>query len=83
MVGGRYLVVGSLELTRWLTRQWGIGTFVDGGNAWDDISRFDPGYGYGAGVRWRSPLGNLSLDIARGEATDDLRVHFTAGIVLR
>lgn len=83
VVGGRYLVVGSVELTRWLSRQWGIGTFVDGGNAWDDISRFDPVYGYGAGVRWRSPLGNLSLDIAYGEATDDLRVHFTAGIVLR
>jgi len=83
VVGGRYLVVGSVELMRWLNRQWGIGAFVDGGNAWDDLSRFDPVYGYGAGVRWRSPLGNLSLDLARGEATDEWRVHFSAGIVLR
>jgi outer membrane translocation and assembly module TamA len=34
-------------------------------------------------VRWRSPLGNLSLDIAWGEQRDDLRVHFSAGILLR
>lgn len=83
VVGGRYLLVGSVELMRWLDRQWGIGAFVDGGNAWDDPSRFDPVYGYGAGVRWRSPLGNLSLDLAHGEANDEWRVHFSAGIVLR
>ena len=83
VVGGRYLLVGSVELMRWLNRQWGVGVFVDGGNAWDDLSRFDPVYGYGGGVRWRSPLGNLSLDLARGEATDEWRVHFSVGIVLR
>lgn len=83
IVGGRYLLVGSVELMRWLNRQWGIGAFVDGGNAWDDLSDFEAVYGYGAGVRWRSPLGNLSLDLARGEANDEWRVHFSAGLVLR
>ncbi len=83
IVGGRYLLVGSVELMRWLTRQWGVGVFVDGGNAWDDLSRFEPVYGYGAGVRWRSPLGNLSLDLAHGEANDEWRVHFSFGVVLR
>ena len=83
VVGGRYLLVGSVELMRWLNRQWGIGAFVDGGNAWDELSDFEAVYGYGAGVRWRSPLGNLSLDLAHGEATDEWRVHFSAGLVLR
>lgn len=83
VVGGRYLAVGSVELMRWLNRQWGIAAFVDAGNAWDDLSHFDPVLGYGAGVRWRSPLGNLSFDLAHGNETGDWRVHFSAGIVLR
>jgi translocation and assembly module TamA len=83
IVGGRYLAVGSVELIGWITREWGAAVFADAGNAWDEIDEFDPVLGYGAGVRWRSPLGNLSLDIAWGEQRDDLRVHFSAGILLR
>ena len=83
IVGGRYLVVASAELIRWITREWGAAVFVDTGNAWDEIDEFDPVVGYGAGVRWRSPLGNLSLDVAWGEQQDELRVHFSVGILLR
>jgi translocation and assembly module TamA len=83
IVGGRYLVVGSVELIGWFTRQWGAAVFVDAGNAWDEIDEFDPVVGYGTGVRWRSPLGNLSLDVAWGEQQDELRVHFSVGILLR
>jgi len=83
VVGGRYLVVGSVELTRWITREWGVAVFVDGGNAWDDLGAFEPAFGYGAGARWRSPIGSLSLDVAYGEQRDDWRISFTAGIVFR
>jgi translocation and assembly module TamA len=83
IVGGRYLVVGSIELIGWVTREWGAAVFVDSGNAWDEIGEFDPVVGYGTGVRWRSPLGNLSLDVAWGEQQDELRVHFSVGILLR
>jgi len=83
IVGGRYLVVGSVELIGWFKPQWGVAVFADAGNAWDEIDEFDPVVGYGTGLRWRSPLGNLSLDVAWGEQQDELRVHFTVGILLR
>jgi translocation and assembly module TamA len=83
VVGGRYLAVGSAELIAWYTREWGIAGFIDGGNAWDDSSRFDPVYGIGGGVRWRSPLGNLNLDLAWPEGRGQGRIHFSVGIILR
>ena len=83
IVGGRYLGVGSVELTRWITQQWGAAVFYDTGNAFDDLHQFDPVAGYGAGARWRSPLGNLSLDVAYGEATQSFRVHFSVALAFR
>jgi translocation and assembly module TamA len=83
IVGGRYLGVGSVELTRWITPQWGAAVFYDIGNAFDDVHQFDPVAGYGAGARWRSPLGNLSLDVAYGEATHSFRVHFSVAVAFR
>jgi translocation and assembly module TamA len=83
IVGGRYLVVGSVELTRWINQQWGIAAFYDTGNAFDDWHQLDPVNGYGAGVRWRSPVGALSLDLAYGEEARSFRVHFSAGFAFR
>lgn len=83
IVGGRYLLVGSVELIRWLNREWGVAAFIDGGNAWDRLEKLDPVYGYGLGVRWRSPIGNISFDLAYGDATHELRVHLNAGVVFR
>ena len=83
IVGGRYLLVGSAELIRWLNREWGVAAFIDGGNAWDQLDKLDPVFGYGLGVRWRSPIGNISFDLAYGEATHEFRVHLNAGIVFR
>lgn len=83
IVGGRYVLVGSAEVIRWLNREWGVAAFVDGGNAWDELEKLDPVFGYGMGVRWRSPIGNISFDLAYGEATHELRVHLNAGVVFR
>ena len=82
-VGGRYLLIGSTELTRWITHEWGAAVFYDTGNAYDDWRSFNPVNGYGAGVRWRSPFGALSLDLAYGEEAHSLRVHFSAGFAFR
>ena len=35
--------------------------------------------GYGLGVRWRSPVGSLSADVAYGEALREFRLDFTIG----
>jgi translocation and assembly module TamA len=83
VVGGRYMAVGSVELTRWITREWGAAVFYDVGNAFDDRHEFDPVAGYGAGVRWRSPIGSLALDLAYGEEISEWRVHFNAGFAFR
>ena len=83
VVGGRYMAVGSIEYIQWLTQQWGAAVFYDAGNAVDDVSEFRAAAGYGVGARWRSPIGSLSLDVAYGEEVDDVRVHFTVGLVLR
>jgi translocation and assembly module TamA len=83
IVGGRYLAVASLELIRWLKKEWGAAVFTDAGNAVDDVSAFKAVHSVGVGARWSSPVGSLNLDVAYGEAVRDWRLHFGAGIVLR
>ncbi len=83
IVGGRYLLVGSIEYIHWIRPQWGAAVFYDAGNAVDDTSDFEAAVGYGVGARWYSPVGSLNLDVAYGEEVDDYRVHFTAGFVLQ
>ena len=79
IVGGRYLVVASAEYVRWLTPQWGAAAFIDAGDAADQLGDLAPVLGYGLGARWRSPVGPLNLDVAYGQDTDDVRLHFSVG----
>lgn len=83
IVGGRYMAVGSIEYIQWLTRQWGLALFYDAGNASDERSGFELAEGYGTGVRWHSPVGALSLDVAYGVETREYRLHFSAGFAFR
>jgi translocation and assembly module TamA len=79
IVGGRYLVVGSIETTWWLLGDFGAAAFVDAGDAFDDRKLFDAAVGYGVGVRWRSPIGPFRADVAYGERTGEWRLHFSVG----
>jgi translocation and assembly module TamA len=36
--------------------------------------------GYGFGLRWRSPVGPLRIDIAYGEEVRKTRLHLSVGI---
>ena len=47
----------------------------------DRPADFRAAAGYGVGARWRSPVGTLSFDVAYGELTDEVRVHFTVGLI--
>mgnify|MGYP001627787408 FL=1 len=80
-VGGRYKLVGSLEYQYEVVDNWRVATFVDRGNAIDNLS--DPlATGVGVGVRWISPVGPLRLDIANGldeEFGGGWRIHFSMG----
>ena len=83
IVGGRFMAAVSAEYIQWLRPQWGAAVFYDAGNAVDRPSDFRVAAGYGVGARWRSPIGTLSLDVAYGERTDEIRVHFAVGLVLQ
>jgi translocation and assembly module TamA len=80
VVGGRNLLVGSVELERQLLDKWGVALFVDSGNAFDK-SHVDPRTGVGFGIRWRSPVGPIRLDIAHPltDSKDAFRIHFSMG----
>ena len=80
VLGGRYLAIGSVEYTHWFSPIWGLAAFVDGGNAWD-TGNFEPVFGIGTGVRFRTPIGPVRADVAYGEDVDSWRVHFSVGFV--
>lgn len=82
-VGGRVLATASVELARPISPRlpafWWA-TFVDAGNAADNWQRFTPALGYGVGLRWRSPVGPLRIDLAYGEKARRVRLHFSVGV---
>jgi translocation and assembly module TamA len=78
--GGRYLAVGSLEYERHLFGDFGLAGFVDAGNAFD-AGDFEVAAGVGLGLRWRSPVGLVRVDLAAPVAGDGdgLRLHLVIG----
>jgi translocation and assembly module TamA len=80
---GETILTGSLELARPITAAmpslWGA-IFVDGGNAATSFGQLEPVYAYGFGVRWRSPVGPLRIDLAWAEDATTPRLHFSIGI---
>ena len=80
IVGASYLLSGSVEADHWFTPRWGGAVFYDAGNAADTWSALKPVRGYVTGVRWRSPVGLISVDVAYGQALHALRLDFSAGV---
>ncbi|MCI1193273.1 BamA/TamA family outer membrane protein [Calidifontimicrobium sp. SYSU G02091] len=84
VISGDVLFTGSVELARPLSARlpslWGA-VFVDAGRAaarWGDLK---PAVGAGVGLRWRSPVGPLALDLAYGDELQRWRTHLSVGIV--
>lgn len=80
VIGGRYLAVGSAEVVFSINDSWGWALFSDAGKAFNN-SREKNNVGVGAGLRWRSPIGPLRIDIAVGVSEDDnpIRLHLAIG----
>jgi len=81
VIGGNNLIVASSEVEHYFTRQWGMAFFVDAGNAFDGTD-FHAKVGTGLGVRWRSPVGLVRVDI--GTPVNDaqhngLELHLVIG----
>jgi translocation and assembly module TamA len=80
VIGGEYLVVGSGEYEHYFFDNWGAAVFVDGGDAFK--TQFDANVGAGIGLRWKSPIGLVRVDVARpvvSDLDDDWRIHLVIG----
>jgi translocation and assembly module TamA len=62
VIGGTNLLVASTEVEHYFTRNWGMAAFVDTGNAFSGTD-YRPKIGAGLGLRWRSPVGMIRLDL--------------------
>lgn len=82
-VGSDVLFTASAEVARPLLQRlpqlWGA-IFVDVGRADASWGALKPAVGYGVGVRYRSPVGPVKLDLAYGEEVRKVRLHLTVGV---
>ena len=83
---GRYLAVGSVEWQRPILRDGRPGefentVFIDAGAVADKPQNLRPSVGIGTGLRWRSPIGPLQIDLAYGVKVRHVRLHVSVGFV--
>jgi len=81
VIGGDYLLEGSIEFEHYWRKNLGAAVFVDAGDAWLG-SDFFLHVGAGAGIRWKSPVGVLRLDFAYPVESIDAsgwQIHFSLG----
>lgn len=84
IAAGRYLATGSVEWQRPIVindklTDWESTVFLDAGAVADKPSELRAQVGVGAGVRWRSPVGPLQIDLAYGVAVKQVRLHMSVG----
>ncbi|MCC6609547.1 MAG: BamA/TamA family outer membrane protein [Burkholderiales bacterium] len=79
VASARWLALASVEYTQWFSELLGGAVFYDIGDAFDTRDAFSAKSGVGVGLRIRSPIGPFRVDVAYGEATHQLRLHFSVG----
>jgi translocation and assembly module TamA len=80
VIGGQYLLEGSIEYEYSINPRWGIAVFIDAGNAVDNLED-DLEQGAGFGLRWNSPIGPVRFDFASAISQEDKpwRIHINIG----
>jgi translocation and assembly module TamA len=81
VIGGDNLLEATLEMERYWRKGFGGALFVDAGDAWLGED-FRLHVGVGAGVRWKSPVGVLRLDLAypiKSIDSNSWQIHFNIG----
>jgi translocation and assembly module TamA len=83
VIGGRNLLVGSIEIERALGENWGVAAFYDAGDAFNTFENIDIRHGAGLGVRRYTMVGPIKLDVARqiGISDPSYRLHISIGFV--
>ncbi len=80
VLGGQYLVLGSIEYEHSFSSKWGVALFYDAGNAIDNLDdKLERGAGFG--LRWKSPVGPVRIDFANAISRDGhpWRMHINIG----
>ncbi len=80
VIGGKHLLVGSVEYEHRIFKNWSVAAFYDLGNAFNEPS--EPlKQGPGLGLRWHSPVGPIRIDIASAinERETPWRLHISVG----
>ena len=79
-LGARNVVTASVEYERYVKGPWGMAAFIDTGSAFDS-KRPDLRTGVGLGLRWRSPVGPVRIDIAHGldDPNSPITLHLNIG----
>ena len=80
VIGGKRLLVGSVEYEHRLREKWSAALFYDVGDAYNTRpEKFKEGAGLG--VRWKSPIGPVRLDVAwaLSDAERPWRIHLVVG----
>ena len=80
LIGGKYLLVGSVEYDYNVYGKWYLAAFYDIGSAFSE-SPIDASSGAGVGIRWASPVGMVRVDVASALSDDGnpWRLHITFG----
>ncbi|HZX77622.1 autotransporter assembly complex family protein [Lysobacter sp.] len=78
-LGAKNVLTGSAEFEHYFNDTWGAAVFVDAGDAFDDTPDIHTGVGFG--VRWRSPVGPVRVDIAHGlkDPDSDYEIYLNIG----
>ena len=84
VIGGKNLLVGSLELEYSITKNWSVAAFYDAGNAFNNFQDMTWPMGAGIGVRYYTPAGPVRVDVARQINVDNpgFQLHIAVGFAL-
>jgi len=80
VVGGKYVLVASMETELSLSRNWGVAAFVDSGSSFNEIPE-ELETGAGMGIRWHTIIGSLRFDYAKAVSREGKpwRIHLILG----
>jgi translocation and assembly module TamA len=80
VIGGKFLAYAGAEYQHFFVPNWGAAVFADAGDAFN--TNFDLNLSVGVGLRWKSPIGMVRLDVAKPVVTelgDGFRIHVIVG----
>jgi translocation and assembly module TamA len=76
----RYLATAGVEYQHWIDATWGGAVFYDIGTATDNWSDKQLFQGVGVGVRYRTPVGPINVDLAYGVSNKEFKPHLSLGM---